>query len=104
MKLTTVASRLEGAPLCCPLCGDALKTREGRSLACGQGHCYDLSKKGYVNLAPQRDQKGEKYDAALFAARERVFADGFYQPVLDAIARELPAQERFTMVDVGCGE
>ena len=53
--------------LCCPKCG-AEFTLESGQLRCQSGHCYDLSAKGYVNLAPNHDQKKEKYDAALFEA------------------------------------
>ena len=91
--------------LCCPKCG-AEFTLESGQLRCQGGHCYDLSAKGYVNLAPNHDQK-EKYDAALFEARSRIFADGFYRPVLDTVAGMLTrrfGERSFTLADVGCGE
>ena len=43
------------------------------------------------------------YDAALFAARERVFAAGCYQPVADAIDALLPDAPQ-KLLDAGCGE
>ena len=60
-----------------------------------------------MNLAPNHDQKKEKYDAALFEARSRIFADGFYRPVLDTVAGMLTrrfGERSFTLADVGCGE
>lgn len=92
--------------LCCPKCG-AEFTLESGQLRCQSGHCYDLSAKGYVNLVPNHDQKKEKYDAALFEARSRIFADGFYRPVLDTVAGMLTrrfGERSFTLADVGCGE
>lgn len=53
---------------------------ENRSLVCERRHCFDLSAKGYVNLAPGHDQAADKYDAALFESRARIFAGGFLHP------------------------
>lgn len=110
MKLAALAART--APILpllrCPLCSGAFSLRGEQSLVCPQNHCYDLSAKGYVNLAPSHDQQGEKYGAALFEARGLLLARGFYDGVLEAVAsliREaLPREEPFTLLDAGCGE
>ncbi|MEG2315031.1 MAG: methyltransferase domain-containing protein [Clostridia bacterium] len=106
MKLDAVRQRLEPLlPLLrCPLCGGDIAL-EGNCLRCGSGHCYDLSAKGYANLAPMHDQATEKYGGALFENRACVFAAGFYTPVLEAISTALQARpEPFSLLDVGCGE
>ena len=104
MKPAVLAGRL--APLLpilrCPRCGAAFSLN-GSSLICEQKHCFDLSRRGYVNLAPGHDQSTEKYDAGLFESRRVVFESGFYAPVMDAIAALLP-QQKITVLDVGCGE
>ena len=91
MKLTTLAAQI--APiqpiLRCPQCGAAFTLLENRSLLCENRHCFDLSAKGYVNLAPGHDQSAEKYTAGLFESRNRIFADGFYTPVADALCEIL---------------
>lgn len=90
----------------CPKCGEGFLLTENR-LQCANGHCYDLSSKGYVNLAPQHDQSREKYDAALFESRSRIFEGGFYAPLWNAIAGLLRAdygERPFTLADIGCGE
>lgn len=90
----------------CPRCSHPF-TMDGASLRCSQGHCYDLSAKGYVNLAPQHNQSKEKYDAELFTSRSRVLEDGFYEPVLDAVSAMLQARyadSPFSLLDAGCGE
>ena len=105
MKPAVLASRLEPLlhALRCPRCGAAFRLTE-QSLVCENGHCYDLSRRGYVNLAPSHDQAAEKYDSSLFESRRLLFESGFYQPVMDAIAAMLPVDTPFFALDVGCGE
>lgn len=92
--------------LCCPRCRSPFSLTE-QSLICSNGHCFDLSRRGYVNLAPSHDQSGEKYDAALFESRSSVLEANFYAPVADAAIRCLEhsfPEGAFTLLDVGCGE
>lgn len=106
MKPAILAGRLSPLlhALQCPRCGGAFALTE-QSLICENGHCYDLSRRGYVNLAPDHRQSGDKYDEALFESRGRVFAAGFYAPVRDALCAVLDGRsEPFTLVDAGCGE
>lgn len=105
MKPAQLARRL--SPLLpvlrCPRCGDTF-TLTDQSLVCQRGHCYDLSRRGYVNLAPAHDQSGEKYDGALFESRRLVLEGGLYEPVLEAVCALLPDGRPFTLLDIGCGE
>ena len=105
MKPAQLARRL--SPLLpvlrCPRCAGAF-TLTDQSLVCERGHCYDLSRRGYVNLAPAHDQSGEKYDGTLFESRRLVLEGGFYEPVLEAVCALLPDGRPFTLLDVGCGE
>lgn len=104
MKPAVLAQKL--APLMpvlrCPRCQSAFALN-GASLICENRHCYDLSRRGYVNLAPSHDQAAEKYDAELFDSRRLVFEHGFYQPIAEAIAHWLP-DAPITVLDAGCGE
>ncbi|MBR3875086.1 MAG: methyltransferase domain-containing protein [Clostridia bacterium] len=104
MKPAVLAQRL--FPLMpmlrCPRCASPFRLTD-QSLVCEQNHCYDLSKRGYVNLAPNHDQEAEKYGTDLFESRRIVFEGGFYQPVLEQIAAHL-SDEPLTVLDVGCGE
>ena len=97
MKLQTLAEQtaLLLTSLRCPQCGAPLTLVENRSLVCERRHCFDLSTKGYVNLAPSHDQNAEKYDAELFQSRSRVFAGGFYAHVAQALQE---AVKRFGVV------
>ena len=104
MKPAVLAQRL--APLMdvlrCPRCQSAFELN-GASLICQNRHCYDLSRRGYVNLAPSHDQDAEKYDAALFDSRRLVFEHDFYRPIAQAIAKWMP-QGSAIVLDAGCGE
>lgn len=105
MKPAQLAKRL--LPLLphlrCPRCAASFSL-DGQSLVCENKHCYDLSRKGYVNLAPSHDQAAEKYGSELFDSRRVVFENGFYQPVAEAVAAMLPADQPLFLLDVGCGE
>jgi len=90
--------RHEGLFLC-PHCGGSLRLAN-QSLACESGHCFDLSAKGYVNLAPS----GKAFYAAdLFAARRDVFERGFFAPLYAALNR-LAGKRGGVWLDAGCGE
>ena len=90
----------------CPLCSSRFHIHSN-SLICENGHCYDFSKKGYVNFVPAHQQDKEKYNEALFEARKTILNAGFYRPVLDSIASflaDIYGETSFTLLDVGCGE
>lgn len=108
MKVSAFARQLETylPGMCCPKCGQPFSLADAQ-LRCTSGHCYDLSSKGYVNLAPGHDQSREKYDAALFDSRSRIFEGGFYLPlwhaIRECIAQHFPVGD-FSAADIGCGE
>lgn len=70
-KLFAAVSDLHG--LICPVCRQLL-SRQGDNLICAGGHAVNVNRRGCVNLLSA--QADTFYDAALFAARERVFARG----------------------------
>lgn len=80
--------------------------RRGGSLLCPKGHCYDLSRYGDVNFAPEKRESF--YTKALFESRARVFAAGVFDPVIaaidEALAAHLPQGRCAVLVDAGCGE
>lgn len=97
----------QSATLSCPVCRGRLLPPEGSSIRCARGHCFDLSRRGYVNFA----QAGAlpHYDRALFLSRRKVLDAGFYEPVLDALKGAVGAERRrlgrpLTLLDAGCGE
>ncbi len=104
MKPAVLARRLEPLLPClrCPRCLAPFSLSQ-TSLICENHHCYDLSRRGYVNLAPGHDQAQEKYSATLFDSRRTVFDGGFYEPVMEAVASRLKDEGQL-ILDVGCGE
>lgn len=98
----------------CPVCaekgGRVLLTRLGGSLKCPQGHSFDISSKGYVNLLlSSHKHVKDPGDSKEMAAARRLFLDtGAYEPLLDGLCRaadELTAGIPAPVIaDCGCGE
>ncbi|WP_125704059.1 methyltransferase domain-containing protein [Lacticaseibacillus daqingensis] len=89
----------QGDLFACPVCKGALHG-EGPSLVCGNGHRYDLAKKGTVNFLAK--PVPTEYTAHMLAARRRILSAGFFDPFLTAIQAGLRASDR--LLDIGCGE
>jgi len=90
----------------CPVCSNRMELVDYSRLVCTENHSFDLSKQGYVNLAPQAH--ATKYDKSLFAARKEVIDGGFFNPVLDyvtnLVSSQLGDQQQSAIMDAGCGE
>ncbi|MFT7560972.1 MAG: 23S rRNA (guanine745-N1)-methyltransferase [Flavobacteriales bacterium] len=93
----------------CPLCSDALEfTRP--SYRCGNGHCFDQAKEGYVNLLPVQHKKSRQPgdDDDMMRARQRFLSKGYYQGLASSIGDAAQALEfsspTTSIVDIGCGE
>lgn len=87
--------------LACPHCTSPLSQEEG-SLACRQGHRFDIARQGHVNLlgraAPQNADTAE-----MVAARARFLAAGHYEPIATALARRVSGARRIVEVGAGTG-
>lgn len=104
LKSEMAWKKWSGVAAQCPICGSVLLSGAG-GLTCGQGHHFDLSRQGSVQLMPG-SSKASPYDASLFAARRRMLALGLFTPALEAA---LPLMEKAVppgrlWVDAGCGE
>lgn len=92
---------------CCPVCKEPLEKRE-RSLFCTNGHCYDVSKYGYVNLLMSNQSSAKRHgDDRLMVEARRDFLDGgYYAPIRDALLElALPLLKNGSrLLDAGCGE
>ena len=87
----------------CPICQENLTLVE-TSLKCSNRHSFDLSKFGYVNLAPQIKQSAN-YDKENFQNRQEILEAGFYQAILETISDLLARLETAKIIlDIGCGE
>lgn len=87
--------------LICPKCHEPLKLID-RSFKCINNHSYDLSKRGYVNLALSA-KKTSGDDKAMVESRTRFLNQGYYEPLLKQII-ELLQDSHGSLLDCGCGE
>lgn len=91
----------------CPICKKHF-SRKNQSLVCPNGHCFDIAKKGYVNLLRSKGSAARRHgdDRMMVAARTAFLNAGFYDPLRDAVARlaALHAKHGCILLDAGCGE
>jgi 23S rRNA (guanine745-N1)-methyltransferase len=73
--------------LACPHCGGRL-SRPGRSVACPDGHAFDIARSGYLSLLPGDAKLGSADTAEMVAAREAFLAAGHFEPLAEALAGE----------------
>ena len=87
--------------LICPICKNKLVLK-GKSYVCDNGHLFDLSKKGYVNLMVGSSSKRHGDDKIMANARKSFLNTGSYKPLLEKIySLCLDAK---AIIDIGCGE
>lgn len=88
----------------CPVCKKELERGE-HTCRCENNHCFDISRKGTINLL--RSQKSSHGDDKLMVnARKNFLNKGYYLPLLDVLKREVLSVSGKTPVilDCGCGE
>ncbi|MCZ0717542.1 putative RNA methyltransferase [Aerococcus kribbianus] len=108
-KRQTAIQRLEDwqDDLTCPHCQEKLAWT-GQQVSCPQGHSFDLAKSGYLNLAPQHQEK--HYHKDLFVARYQLMAQhefyqGIYQDILALLDKHhYQAHNSCHIIDLGTGE
>ena len=89
----------------CPACHSQMAFRNHNSLACFEGHCFDLSKYGYLNFVPSKAKADKtKYTRDFYESRRRTFQSDFYNPVKEAIQLILDNCPTARVLDAGCGE
>lgn len=92
---------------CCPVCGGVLDVA-AQSYFCVQGHSFDRSAKGYVNLllSNQKNSREPGDDADCLRARRRFLNHGFYAPLARAISQAALDYTVFEprVLDCCCGE
>jgi 23S rRNA (guanine745-N1)-methyltransferase len=75
-------------PLLCPVCTAPLAEAQ-QAYRCANGHSYDRSRHGYVDLLPHGHGRSNRTGdtRAMIAARERFLDAGHYAPLRDAVVR-----------------
>lgn len=93
------------ALLACPHCGGGLTEYAG-TLACDNGHSFDIARQGYVNLLPGGAQTGTADTPAMVTARAAFLARGYFSAIDDALAdvvSQVAAGVPGCMIDAGAG-
>lgn len=89
----------------CPICRTDLILKTN-SYICHQGHCYDISKDGYVNLHVVQHKNshtaGDTPESV--QARRRFLSGGFYEPLRDKVGKIINELAPNRVLDIGCGE
>ncbi len=106
MKYSEILANNYTDVLRCPVCGgELLGSENGKSLLCNgaKRHCFDISAKGYVNLALNQSGGGDSKEAV--RSRTAFLGKGFYRPFANELLKTL---KKYTdggvLVDAGCGE
>lgn len=96
--------------LLCPHCGmEFIAPQPGaNSLACVEGHSFDIARQGYLNLLTGHGTKFLPDTAAMVNARDAFLDAGHYQDLSTALAKQVeaalpPAAQRALLVDAGTG-
>ena len=89
----------------CPICALRL-TKIGGTYKCNNGHSFDISSSGYVNLLkPGKKNNAKAGDSKeMIKARTGFFECGAYQGISDKICELVNEFKPKTLIDAGCGE
>jgi len=86
----------------CPICGNKLAL-DGNSLMCSENHCFDISKKGFVDFVLNNKQQ-KNYDLTSFENRHTILERGMYDHIADKLEKLITDLSIQNILDVGCGE
>ncbi len=89
----------------CPKCKGTL-TIVGRCARCAEGHSYDLSREGYLNLLVGKSGGTHGDNREMLLARQTFLSYGYYRPMADTVSRFLMkyAQTTSSTASSGNGE
>jgi len=90
--------------LACPHCSGPLSRTAG-SVACSNGHSFDVARSGYVSLLPGDARLGSADTAEMAAAREAFLGAGHFAPLARALGEEAgrAGLPQGCVVDLGAG-
>lgn len=91
----------------CPVCKSELQEEE-KLYRCENGHCFDKSKFGYVNLLQSQKSSAKRHgdDRLMVRARRDFLDEGFYGFLRDELCKicEEYLHDGGSVLDAGCGE
>ena len=86
----------------CPICQNKLTLTEKQGI-CDQGHLFDRSRQGYINLS-LKQSKGHGDNQLLSHARDIFLNGGFYEFLSQKIIEILKQYPHQFLLDLGCGQ
>jgi 23S rRNA (guanine745-N1)-methyltransferase len=89
-------------PLICPVCRQKCHL-EGASLLCSNGHTFDISRHGSVDLRRKRVES-QHYTRSFFTARQEAQRAGLYRQLTQVLSHVCATTGSHPLVDVGCGD
>ncbi len=89
----------------CPICKEKLNL-VNKSLICTNLHCFDISKKGCINLLSTSKKRVENvYDNILFKNRVEFIKEGFYKELHSLISDKINLTKHCNVIlDMGSGD
>ncbi len=91
----------------CPVCERDL-TSNNKSLVCENGHCFDISSSGYVNLLPvqKMNSKVPGDSREMVSSRRKFLSKNYYKPLRDELCGIIKKYSRGNDIifDSGSGE
>ncbi len=91
----------------CPVCKHKLNKSESQYV-CTQGHSFDVSKDGYVNLLMSQQSSAKRHgdDKLMVRSRRDFLEKGFYKSLSNKLCETVKnyVNPHSVIVDVGCGE
>lgn len=91
----------------CPVCREVLGEEE-KLYKCENGHCFDKSKFGYVNLLQSQKSSAKRHgdDRVMIRARRDFLDKGYYGFLRDAVTDNCDEflKSGDAVIDAGCGE
>jgi len=92
----------------CPICETKMNIYDFKDLICKEGHCFNIARKGYVNLLLKPAKTD--YDNEMFYSRKRICEGGFFDSILEYISNLIADEtdkhniKNIKILDAGCGE
>ena len=91
----------------CPICKTNMYIYDSKDIACLEGHCFNIARKGYVNFLLKSIDTD--YDREMFYSRNIVYKNGFFTPMLEDISGLIVEKlgsglDGANILDAGCGE
>lgn len=92
----------------CPVCSKVLVLSEN-AFRCENGHCFDIARKGYVNLLTTkgRNPKNAGDNSLMVKSRSDFLDKGYYSRLAEFVAQvfsEYEFESNAFVIDSGCGE